>query len=119
MTTDSQLSTNEPKKIKERKTTKTKTKPTTRTGTELEQQTSHGGFSVGRGRGGVGGKGTGKKQHNWQALNRRGEVKNGIGNTELKELICTTHGHELRGGMLEGWGMQGRGGIKERKLGKL
>ena len=26
-----------------------------------------------------------------------GEVKNGIGNRELKELICTTHGHELRG----------------------
>ena len=26
-----------------------------------------------------------------------GRVKNGIGNRELKELICTTHGHELRG----------------------
>ena len=31
--------------------------------------------------------------------------------TELKELICTTHGHELRGGMSEGWGVQGGGGI--------
>ena len=32
-------------------------------------------------------------------------LKNGIGNRVLKELICTTHGHELRvGGMLEGWG---------------
>ena len=39
-----------------------------------------------------------------------GEVKNGIGNRELKELICTTHGHELRGEMLEGLGVQGRGG---------
>ena len=40
-----------------------------------------------------------------------GEVKNSIGNGEAKELICTTHGHELRGaGMLEGWGAQGRGG---------
>ena len=29
--------------------------------------------------------------------------KNGIGNREFKELICTTHGHELRvWGMLEG-----------------
>ena len=35
---------------------KTKTKQTTRTGTESEKCTSHGGFSVGRGRGGVGGK---------------------------------------------------------------
>ena len=34
MTTNSQLSTNEPKKIKERKTMKTKTKQTTRKGTE-------------------------------------------------------------------------------------
>ena len=64
MTTNSQLSTSEPKKIKERKTTKTKTKQITRTGTESEKWTSHGGFSVGRGRGGMGGKGTGKK-HNW------------------------------------------------------
>ena len=50
MTTNSQLSTNEPKKIKERKTTKTKTKQTTRTGTEPEKWASHGGFSVGKGR---------------------------------------------------------------------
>ena len=51
MTRNSQVSTNEPKKIKERKTTKTKQ---TRTGTESEKWTSHGGFSVGRGRGGIG-----------------------------------------------------------------
>ena len=37
MTTNSQLSTKEPKKIKERKTTKTKSKQTTRTGTESEK----------------------------------------------------------------------------------
>ena len=30
--------------------------------------------------------------------NRQGKVKNSIGNGEAKELICTTHGHEL------GWG---------------
>ena len=53
MTTNSQLSTNGPKKITERKAMKTKTKQTTRTGTELEKWTSHGGFSVGRGRGGI------------------------------------------------------------------
>ena len=33
-----------------------KTKQTTRTGIESEKWTSHGGFSVGRGRGGIGGK---------------------------------------------------------------
>ena len=29
---------------------------------------------------------------------RQGEVKNSVGNVEAKELICTTHGHELRWG---------------------
>ena len=61
MTTNSQLSTNEPKR--KRKSTKTKTKQTTRTGTESEKWTSHRGFLVGRGKGGMGGIGTGKK-HN-------------------------------------------------------
>ena len=27
-----------------------------------------------------------------------GDIKNSIGNREAKELICTIHGHELRGG---------------------
>ena len=48
MTTNSQLSTNEPKR--KEKTIKTKTKQTTRTGTESEKRRSHGGFSVGTGR---------------------------------------------------------------------
>ena len=52
MTTNSQLSTNEPKR--KRKSTKTKTKQTTRTGTESEKWTSHGRFSVGRERRGIG-----------------------------------------------------------------
>ena len=31
------------------------------------------------------------------------DVKNSIGNSVAKELICMTHGHELKGaGMLEG-----------------
>ena len=46
---------------------------------------------------GDGGKGRGNKQHKWQVQNRQGKVKNSIGNGEAKELICTTHGHELRG----------------------
>ena len=50
MTTNSQLSTNEPKKI--RKTTNTK--QPTRTGTESWKWTSHGGFSVGRRSEGIG-----------------------------------------------------------------
>ena len=55
MTTNSQLSTNEPKKRKkERKTTKTKTKQTTRTGTESQKWRSHGWLSMGRQRGRMG-----------------------------------------------------------------
>ena len=59
MTTNAQLSTTEPKKEM-----KTKTKQTTRTGTESDKWTSHGGFSVGRVMGRMGG-GTGNKKHNW------------------------------------------------------
>ena len=42
-----------------------------------------------------------------QVENRQEEVKNSIGNVEAKELICTTHGHELKGG---GW--RGIKGVK-------
>ena len=49
MTTNSQLSTNEPEKIKERQKMKTKTKQTTRTGTESEKL-AQGGISVGGGK---------------------------------------------------------------------
>ena len=44
---------------------KTKTKQTTRKGTESEKWRSHGGFSVGRGRRGMGQKGTENEKHNW------------------------------------------------------
>ena len=44
----------------------------------------------------MGEKGTGNKKHKWQVQNRQGEVKNTIGSGEAKELICMTHGHELR-----------------------
>ena len=46
MTTNSQLSTSEPKKQKQKQT-----KQTTRTGTESQKWSSHGGLSVGRERG--------------------------------------------------------------------
>ena len=48
-----------------------------------------------------------------------GRDKNGMGNREVKELICTTHGHELRKGKaggLEGAGWRGDKGGKLRKL---
>ena len=45
--------------------------------------------------------------------NRQGEGKNSIGNGEAKEFICMTHGHEIRGRIMVGEGMQGGGGIKE------
>ena len=80
MTTNSQLSTTEPKK----QTNKSKLSK------QLEQeqkQRSHGGLSVGRGQGKNGGKGTGNKKHKWQVQNRQGEVKNSIGNGQPKELL--------------------------------
>ena len=45
MTTNSQLSTTEPKKLQKQK----QTKQTTRTGTELQKWRSHEGLSVGQG----------------------------------------------------------------------
>ena len=56
MITNSRLSTTEPKK------TKTKTKQATKTGTGSEKWRSHGRISMGRGKGGIVGKGTWKKQ---------------------------------------------------------
>ena len=42
--------------------------------------------------------------------------KNSTGNGEAEELICTTHGHELRWGNAGGcWGSIRRRGIKGRK----
>ena len=58
MTTNSQLSTTEPKTNTKRKTKETGI------GTESQKWRSHGGISVGRRKGGMGGKGTGKKKHN-------------------------------------------------------
>ena len=68
---------------------------------------------MGRGREENGGKDTGNKKHKWQVQNRQGEVKNSIGNGEPKEVMCMTHGQELKGGK-EGAG--GREGVGWRKL---
>ena len=62
MTTNSQLSTNEPKRKAKQQKQKLSKQP------EQEQNqkwTSHGGFSVGWGRREKVGKATGKKQHDW------------------------------------------------------
>ena len=40
------------------------------------------------------------------------EVKNSVGNVEAKELICMTHGHELKWGNAAGRGCAGWRGIK-------
>ena len=58
------------------------------------------------------GKGAGVNKHNWYIQNSPGNVKNNIGNGEAKELICTMHGHELSGGLLEGREVpeEGKGG---------
>ena len=39
-------------------------------------------------------------------------VKNSTENVEAKELICTTHGHELKGRNAGGRGCEGQRGIK-------
>ena len=64
---------------------------------------------------GDGGKGRGNKQHKWQVQNRQGKVKNSIGNGEAKELICTTHGRELRWGNAGGRRVAEQREIKGRK----
>ena len=60
-------------------------------------------------------KGTGNKKHSWQVQNREGEVKNSIGNGETKELICMTHGHELKGQCWKEGGCRAEGDKGEEK----
>ena len=91
MTTNSQLSTTEPKKQKQ-------TKQTTRTGTESQKWRSYGGFSAGKGGGRMRAKIQGIRSISAKYEIRQGKVNNSIGNGEAKELICTTHGRELRSG---------------------
>ena len=60
MTTNSQLSTTEAKKKKQKRT-----KQTTRTGKNSQKWRSHGGLSARRMRAANGAKGTGNKKHKW------------------------------------------------------
>ena len=46
---------------------------------------------------------------------RQGKGKNSIGNVEAKELICMTHGHELKGGNVGGRGCARQNVIKDGK----
>ena len=95
------------------------TKQTTRTGTQSQKWRSHGGLSVGEGEREGGGRGTESKLHKWQVKNRQGEGKKSIGNVEVKEPICMTHGHELKWGQdVGGRGCAGRRGIKGGKWDK-
>ena len=84
--TNSQLSTNEPKKPKLSKLLKQKQNQ--RNGDHME------GYQRGAGR-------IGEQVQGIRSINGRykidREVKNNIENGEAKELTCTTHGHELRG----------------------
>ena len=70
----------------------------------------------------MGGKVQGIRSINCRYKLDRGEGagKNSIGNGEAKELICTTHGHKLRGQecLWEGW-CRAEGNKREKKLGKL
>ena len=112
MTTNSQLSTIEPKK---KNKNKKQIKQTTRIRTESQQCRSHGGLSAGEREGQREGKGTENKQHKWQVENRQGEVKNSTGNVEAKELTHMIYGHELRGVQnVGGRGCKGWAGIKKR-----
>ena len=40
----------------------------------------------------------GLRSTNQQVQNAQGDIMNSIGNEVAKELVCVTHGHELRGG---------------------
>ena len=68
MTTNSQLSTSEPKKQKQ-------TKQTTGTGTEPQKWRSHGGLSAGRGRGRMGEKAQGIRSINGRYKIDRGRLR--------------------------------------------
>ena len=57
----------------------------------------------------MGGKVQRLRSTNCYVQNRQGGVKNSIGNGEAKELICMTHGHELREGRWVGGEVQGGG----------
>ena len=88
-------------------------KQTTTIGTESQKWRSHGGLSVGWGRGENGGKVQGIRSINGRYKNTQGELKNSKRNGEAKVLICTTHEHELRWGNAAGRVVEGNKGGKK------
>ena len=102
MTTNSQLSTIEPKKQKQKLSKQLEQDRIT----EMEITWRVINRGVGGGEGGE------KVQGISSIIGRHKidrEVKNSIENVEAKELICMIHGHQLRGGMWVGEGLQGGG----------
>ena len=81
-------------------------KQTRRTGTESCIWRSFGELSVGRGEKENIGEGAGIKKHRLVGT-KQGDVKNSICNEVAKELICMTHGYELRGRIAGGNGGTG------------
>ena len=77
-----------------------------------------GGLSAGKQRGDNEGIYTGTKKHSWWVQNRQWGVGSSMGSGKAKGLICTSHGHKLRGRLLEGMEVPGRGG-QRGKLGQL
>ena len=89
MTTNSQLPTTEPKKQKLSK--QPEQEQNQRNGHHMED------YQQGSGRGREGGKVQRMSSINGRQKIRQGEGENSIGNVEAKELICMTHGPELKG----------------------
>ena len=114
MTTNSQLSTTEPK-------TKSKTnKETTRPGTESQKWRLQGGYQQGGGGRRMQGKLQGIRSINGRYKIDRVHSENTIGNREAKELTCVIHGQELKWGNAGGRRGAGWRGIKgEKKIGQL
>ena len=90
MTTNSQLSTTEPKNTQ---------KPKHELSKQLAKDQNHRnrdhmeGYQWGRGEGRMREKVQGLGSINGRYKNRHGEFKNSVGNGEDKELLCMTHGH--------------------------
>ena len=53
---------------------------------------------------------------NGRHKNRQGDVKNSMGNGEAKELVCMTHGHELKWQMLVGGGCMAEGNNGKKNM---
>ena len=114
MTTNSQLSTTEPKANQNKNKNKENNQNRNRI-TEMEITWKVTNRAV---TGERGGKCTENKQHKWQVEDRQGEGKNRIRNVEAKELIYMTHGHELKVGIAGGKGGYWVEGDKGGKLGQ-